>query len=116
MPPTCQKTYQTTSALTCSLLAAATGQSIYAILKINPQIDCTNIPANQIICVQRGDAYVSYTNNCPNSRYTVKANESCQNICDATGIPLTVFTTSLNMGIDCTKALPAGLEVCLGYY
>lgn len=116
LPPTCQKTYQTTKTETCSSLAAATGQSIYAILKINPQIVCTNIPANQILCIQRSDAYVSYTNPCPNSRYTVKPNETCQNICDATGIPLNVFTTTLNVGIDCTKALPTGLEVCLGYY
>ena len=112
----CLKTYQTTKTETCSSLAAATGQSIFAFLKINPQIAaCTNIPANQILCIERPDADF-YNNPCPNSRYTVKPNETCQNICDATGIPLNVFTTTLNVGIDCSKALPTGLEVCLGYY
>ena len=113
-PPACLKAYSVITNQTCASLANLTGVSVFTILRINPHLDCTNI-VNQVICLSRMDVQNYISNSCPESRYIVKEEETCESIINARNITKSVFEF-YNPGIDCSRTLAEGLEVCLGLF
>ena len=118
--PTCSNYYQLCSVDTCASISAAYGITLQQLYYLNPSINCQSLAVGQYICVPSVNAPtttatppVTYqpTTACQNY-YLISAGDTCTSVAQRYGTT-TQTICSLNPGIDCQQALPAGRYICL---
>ena len=118
--PTCSNYYQLCSVDTCASISAAYGITLQQLYYLNPSINCQSLAVGQYICVPSVNVPtttatppVTYqpTTACQNY-YLISAGDTCTSVAQRYGTT-TQTICSLNPGIDCQQALPAGRYICL---
>ncbi|KAJ3144032.1 hypothetical protein HK101_002872, partial [Irineochytrium annulatum] len=109
----------------CITIAASEGISPLLLIQNNPDLDCNNLNAGQILClsttknpldlsadnVQVGQASDNATFTCTQD-YTVAKGDTCLSVGKAKGISQ-VYLDKVNPTVNCNKGLEIGSQICV---
>jgi len=98
---------------TCAGLISYYKQNPNTFYESNPNIDCNSLRNGQVVCLGYNTMTTIDQRVCQ-SKYTIKAGDSCAGIINLYGLDASRFYQS-NQNLDCNNLL-AGQEICLGYY
>lgn len=105
----CQNYYQVFASDSCDSIAAAYRITTTALLQLNPSLNCSNLPYNQLICVPVAPIQINLI--C-SAYYSVRAGDTCASIATAYATT-SLFIQLLNPSINCAGTLTVDTAVCV---
>jgi LysM repeat protein len=103
----CSNYYRVFAVDSCDNIATAFGTTVANLLTLNPGMNCTILPVNQLICVP------TVNNGLCTQFYTVRAGDSCTSIAALYGTTVS-FLQAVNSNLNCSAAtLTTNTIICV---